>query len=595
MSSSDLADTQPAGPEDRPLGALPATIGRFAIASRLGEGGMGVVLLATDPLLGRQVAIKVLRGASDDAAQRRLLREAQAMAKLSHENVIVVHEVGTHEAQVYVAMELVTGGTLRQWQAGKRWREIVACYVRAGRGLAAAHAAGRVQRGVKPDNVLVGDDGRVRVTDFGLVSAEGEAKRAPVDDVALTQTGAVMGTPRYMAPEQHLGESVDARADQFAFCVALYEALYGAVPFAGETMAALGERVLAGDVRPVPVASPVPIAVRDAVLRGLSRDRAARFAAMPELLDALAANLARPPRRVWPAVLAAIASLAIGIAIYLAIATRGGDVTVPAHGVRIGYGLASGGPRELERTAAVLRARIARRGVTSYRVAVTGADVVVDLPQMDDESRDQMQQIMMRGARLEIHVADDATDVLQLVAHDPAVATATETWHSETGAPHTDTYLRAADRATLERVTRGLAIPTDHRFAYELAAYLHAWRTYYIVAAPALTGAAIASARTVVEPETERTAIALDLDAVGAQLLATVTAANVGKKLVFLLDDRVESAPVINSAIRGGHIRLSLASSGDSESAQRDAESLAIALESGALPAALVERYITRF
>ena len=315
MSSSDLADTQPAGPEDRPL--VPAKIGRFAVASRLGEGGMGVVLLATDPLLGRQVAIKVLRGEADEAGQRRLLREAQAMARVVHENVIVVHEVGTHEAQVYVAMELVTGGTLRRWQAGKSWREIVACYVRAGRGLAAAHAAGLVHRDFKPDNVLVGDDGRVRVTDFGLVSAEGEAKRAPVDDVALTQTGAVMGTPRYMAPEQHLGESVDARADQFAFCVALYEALYGGVPFAGATLAALGERVLAGDVRPVPVASPVPIAVRDAVLRGLSRDRAARFAAMPEL-PRCARREPRAARRAACGLPCSppSASLAIGIAIY---------------------------------------------------------------------------------------------------------------------------------------------------------------------------------------------------------------------------------------------------------------------------------------
>src|SRR5262249_38591154 len=154
--------------------------------------------------------------------EERLLREARAMAKVVHDNVIVVHEVGTHDERVYLAMEYVAGTTLARWQTGKPWREVAAIYERAGRGLAAAHDAGLVHRDFKPENVLIGDDGRVRVTDFGLVAAPNEAPaKGAVTAVelgaTLTHTGAVLGTPRYMAPEQHLGEAVDARADQFSF------------------------------------------------------------------------------------------------------------------------------------------------------------------------------------------------------------------------------------------------------------------------------------------------------------------------------------------------------------------------------------------
>ena len=281
-------------------------IGRFHVESKLGEGGMGVVLLANDPLLGRHVALKVLRRGDDgegtEGARRRLLREAQGVAKLVHENVIVVHDVGTHDGQVYLAMEYVAGGTLRSWQAKRTWREVLATYVRAGRGLAAAHAAGLVHRDFKPDNVLVGDDGRVRVTDFGLVAAIGEAPGVAAPSggelgVAMTRTGTIMGTPRYMAPEQHAATGVDARADQFAFCAALYEALYDAPPFPDVDYFALRARVLAGDVAPVPADSNVPVAVRDAVLRGLRVDRDERFGSMAELLAVLAKAEATAGRR----------------------------------------------------------------------------------------------------------------------------------------------------------------------------------------------------------------------------------------------------------------------------------------------------------
>ncbi|MCE9579131.1 MAG: protein kinase [Deltaproteobacteria bacterium] len=282
---------------------LPTTIDRFEVKAKLGEGGMGVVLLAADPLLGRRVAIKVLHadGADHSAAQRRLLREAQGMAQLSHDNVIVVHEVGTHEGRVFLAMEYVTGGTLTRHQVGRPWREVLDLYLRAGRGLLAAHDAGLVHRDFKPDNVLVGDDGRVRVTDFGLVAAidaspEATERRDLELSIKLTQTGAVMGTPRYMAPEQHLGESVDPRADQFAFCVALYEALYGHAPFPGPTYPELRRQVLAGEIAPAPARTEVPRHVHAALMRGLCRDRDARWPSMRALLAALTDAPRRLPR-----------------------------------------------------------------------------------------------------------------------------------------------------------------------------------------------------------------------------------------------------------------------------------------------------------
>ncbi len=329
-------------PDSQTLGPIPTTrvapnsperLGRFEVKEKLGEGGMGVVLLATDPQLGRRVALKVLhRDAQTPDARRRLLREAQGVAQLAHENVVVVHEVGTHEGRDYIAMEYVAGGTLTKWQVGKSWLEILAMYMRAGRGLVAAHEAGLVHRDFKPDNVLVGDDGRARVSDFGLVATTDErpaedlshTERSLRDEsvlaVTLTRTGSIMGTPRYMAPEQHLGQSVDARADQFAFCAALYGALYGQPPFPAEVYQVLVATVLAGEIAPVPADSPVPPAIRDAILRGLSTRRDDRFPSMRELLDALVVEppaTARSRRARWVMALAlALAIAAAGVAVF---------------------------------------------------------------------------------------------------------------------------------------------------------------------------------------------------------------------------------------------------------------------------------------
>ncbi|HVV84724.1 MAG TPA: serine/threonine-protein kinase, partial [Kofleriaceae bacterium] len=239
--------------------SLPARLGRFEVLGRLGQGGMGQVLRARDPQLGREVALKLLHADLDAAqaphhaevARRRLLREAQAMARLDHPNVIGVHEVGEDGGRVFLVMERVSGTTLGGWLAAapRGWREVLAVFAQVGAGLAAAHAAGLVHRDVKPDNILVGDDGRVRVTDFGLVGVDGVSgpparpgERDEVDPTGatreslpppLTHEGALVGTPGYMAPEQVRGRAADARSDQFGLCVTLYEALFGRAPFAG--------------------------------------------------------------------------------------------------------------------------------------------------------------------------------------------------------------------------------------------------------------------------------------------------------------------------------------------------------------------------
>jgi len=279
---------------------LPADVrlGRFTLLRVLGRGGMGVVYTAYDELLDRIVAIKMVRSDRDDPnLLARVLREAKALAKLSHPNVVQIHDVSESDGQVFIAMEYVDGPTLRAWvdarrEAGARCRELMAVLIEAGRGLAAAHAAGLVHRDFKPDNVLVGADGRARVLDFGLVAARGEPDTrrpgAPLDSAELlTRTGAILGTPAYMSPEQWLGRPADARSDQYSFCAAVYEALYGVRPFAGakatEVLAAISNVSLESSSRAVAVPAPIAAALR----RGLSFRPDARFPDMTALLAAL--------------------------------------------------------------------------------------------------------------------------------------------------------------------------------------------------------------------------------------------------------------------------------------------------------------------
>ena len=392
-----------------------ARIGRFIVLGMVGKGGMGEVYAAFDPDLDRKVAVKLLRiensaGVDPSEGRARMLREAQAIAKLSDPNVVTVYDVGTFEGRVFLAMEFVDGNTLGYWLHARprTWREILTCFRAAGLGLAAAHRAGIVHRDFKPDNVMVGHDGNVRVMDFGLaralapslptaagasgsrgsraglrvveaasraasslsVSSSSRARdsghvgvpstpsadssttsgigertssdspafggnsphqvSAPADDASdvalddatmdlarrfsielsgtvpsrslplsspLTESGAMMGTPAYMAPEQFRGQDADARSDQFSFCIALYEALYGKRPFSGRNIDEVTRAVLSGTVRPAPAGTKVPASVRRMVLRGLRVNRDERYPAMEDLLAAMARDPAATRRR----------------------------------------------------------------------------------------------------------------------------------------------------------------------------------------------------------------------------------------------------------------------------------------------------------
>ncbi len=329
------------------------TLGRYTVLGIVGKGAMGEVYAAYDPELDRKIAIKLLRvGAREEGAATegriRLMREAQAIAKLSHPNVVTVYDVGTFEDDVFIAMQFVDGHTLRYWvlAQARAWSEVVKMFADAGRGLAAAHEKDLVHRDFKPDNVMVGD-GHVRVMDFGLARAALDRDRKPVAgppaapippaararhttapssgvvdldstrvlggsplpatvladsasealSLELTQAGAVLGTPAYMSPEQFQGHAIDARSDQFSFCVALYEALYGERPFTGTTLIDLMAGVLDGTVRPAPAGTKVPSWVRKLVLRGLRVDPRDRWPSMTALLGELAKSRRGAPRR----------------------------------------------------------------------------------------------------------------------------------------------------------------------------------------------------------------------------------------------------------------------------------------------------------
>jgi serine/threonine protein kinase len=270
--------------------------GKYTLVDRIGAGAMGVVYRADDPALNRKVALKLLHKPDEGLAQR-LVREAQSMAQVNHPNVVQVYDAGISEGSTYIAMELVTGASLRSWQQEKRpLPEIIEAYVAAGRGLAAAHAAGIIHRDFKPDNCLVGSDGRVRVTDFGLASARpnDDGPDTP-EELELTNSGMVLGTPAYMAPEQFTGGNVDPRTDQFNYCVSLYEALYGTRPFKGKSFDELGDNVCDGKVRPPAPGTRVSRAMRQILLRGLSVKPGDRYPTMDHLLE----DLGRDRARVW--------------------------------------------------------------------------------------------------------------------------------------------------------------------------------------------------------------------------------------------------------------------------------------------------------
>jgi tetratricopeptide (TPR) repeat protein len=308
-------------------------LGRYVVEEQIGEGGMGLVLAAYDPELHRRVALKLLRpaltrGGSGTDGRARLLREAQAMAQLSHPNVIHVYDVGTVGDHVFLALEFIDGENMGQWIRRDKpaWRDVLRVFIAAGRGLAAAHAAGLIHRDFKPDNVLMGKDGRVLVTDFGLARAETDRvddSPTPMPSPApsssrgsqprllepLTAYGTVLGTPGYAAPEHLKGVTGDARSDQFSFAASLYAGLYCKRPFPADSWASYKQMLERGF--PEPGDNKVPAWVRRALERGLSIDPAARFPAM----DAFLAALGKDPairRKKW--LIAGGVVVALGVA-----------------------------------------------------------------------------------------------------------------------------------------------------------------------------------------------------------------------------------------------------------------------------------------
>lgn len=290
----------------------------YSIGEVIGQGGMGAVYEGTHRTLGRKVAIKLLRADMTDPTLRqihakRLLREAQLLASLSHPNIVTVFDTGVWKGeQIFLVMELVDGSTVRAWQnqSARSWQEILGVYLQAASGLEAAHAAGIVHRDIKPENLLIGRDGRVRVTDFGLARGQEAPDAAPSQRAprahrsVLTLTGDVLGTPAYMAPEQHLGAYAGPPADQFSLCVALWEALCGERPFAGSTRSALAAEVCAGRLRAVPAGVSAPPSLLETLRRGLRPSPQERWPSMNAFIAALrGATESKAPRRVWPALL----------------------------------------------------------------------------------------------------------------------------------------------------------------------------------------------------------------------------------------------------------------------------------------------------
>ncbi|MBK9753443.1 MAG: serine/threonine protein kinase [Nannocystis sp.] len=312
-------ERQARGSEASPELARGTLVGRYLLLARIGAGGMGVVYAAHDPELDRKVALKLLlpeRADSLGSGPARLLREAQALAKLSHPNVVTVHDAGVHDGRVWIAMEFVSGQTLREWtRRGRRtWPEVLRVLTDVARGVVAAHAVGLIHRDLKPDNVMIGSDGRVRVMDFGLAryhslaTADQElASTAELDDPderrrlptlahhaefaavtgRLTRPGAIQGTPAYMGPEQWRGQEAEAATDPFGWSVMGWEALYGERPYAGASVTGLATAVLLGRRRPVPGGRRVPAWLRRILERGLGDEPAQRWPTMQDLLSAL--------------------------------------------------------------------------------------------------------------------------------------------------------------------------------------------------------------------------------------------------------------------------------------------------------------------
>ncbi len=340
-----LSTTHHSGERTDPGQAAPALakgtpIDRYVVLEPLGRGGMGEVYAAWDPVLDRKVALKLLKAEHEtssiaDELRLRLMREAQALARMTHPNVVTVHDVGLVEGQVYLAMEFVEGLTLTKWlTAAKRsWREVLTVFLEAGEGLAAAHEAGVTHRDFKPDNVVIGKNGRARVMDFGLAHAH-EAKGAPepapspITDTPtgstmrrkITLPGIMLGTPAYMSPEAMLGQKTDPRSDEFSFAIALFEALYGFRPFDGTTAPAVAAEIQLNRTRPPPRSSPVPRRIHQLLLKALRCNPDERFQTLRALLIQLGRR--KSSRQTQVATVAIAALVAVTFVVVLALSRR---------------------------------------------------------------------------------------------------------------------------------------------------------------------------------------------------------------------------------------------------------------------------------
>jgi serine/threonine protein kinase len=307
----------------RLFGASRKQIGRYSVVEVLGSGGMGLVYLATDDHLRRRIAIKLLNSQSHTSeGMERLLREARAMARVSHPGVVQIYEAGVQSSQVVIAMEYVQGTTLSEWAMRTRaWRDVREMFVAIGKGVCAAHAVGIIHRDLKPSNILIDPIGHPKVADFGLARENSEDPRESAGTTAprlqapdhsdLTVPGALLGTPRYMSPEQHQGQAVSFSSDQYSFCVVMWEVLYRQYPFAVVDEDGLCAAKLSAQVISPPSGARVPARLRKALLRGLRTDPADRWPTMQALVAEIERDLW--PRRL-PWILAVAGLLAAPVA-----------------------------------------------------------------------------------------------------------------------------------------------------------------------------------------------------------------------------------------------------------------------------------------
>jgi tRNA A-37 threonylcarbamoyl transferase component Bud32/tetratricopeptide (TPR) repeat protein len=396
-SEADLASAE--------LLARGATVGRYLVLERLGAGAMGIVYAAYDPELDRKIALKLLlptkqRAGDKSRREARMVREAKAIARVSNPNVVAIFDVGVHEGHVFMAMEHLPGGTLRDWMAPDKkrsWREIINLFIQIGRGLAGAHAEGLIHRDFKPDNVLLDKNGQPKIVDFGLVrlsAGELEESGAHTRDLGesfhsgsslvtmapemlagpLTRTGALTGTPAYMAPEQFTGKRTDARTDQFAFCVALYEALFGERPFAGETVLVLAASVVDGRAKEPRKDSQVPGWVRRAVLRGIENNPDRRFPSLDDLIAVLAND---PAKRTRAQMIGGAAVVLMLVAVWIAHRVGTGQSAMCTGGGAKFASIWEPGAGTSERKTAIHRA-FAASGKSYAEQAFTGAARVLD-------------------------------------------------------------------------------------------------------------------------------------------------------------------------------------------------------------------------